>query len=227
LKHHLSSMRITRIHFDETVAFSKYARFVAKKIALSINLRKHFVFLVKISISLVSMYSAFFSYQYYVYTKFCILTQEEKDAIYIPDELVKYAHKQNYHLINSPNATPVWCNKTLPFSYTAVQSTYWNVGFLSYWHWKQVPNFLLAFPIIYVCFTALKTYFLSLNPKHAFNMLGLISLDEPNNKNTCENHIDSRFGNNMNLFPFALHLVALLVSSLFFMHVQVICLLLL
>jgi Mannosyltransferase (PIG-V) len=33
---------------------------------------------------------------------------------------------------------------------TYIQRKYWNVGFLRYWQWKQIPNFILAFPILYV-----------------------------------------------------------------------------
>jgi hypothetical protein len=33
--------------------------------------------------------------------------------------------------------------------------------------------------------------------------------------------VQTKFERNKNLFPFAIHLIALLISSLFFMHVQV------
>jgi phosphatidylinositol glycan class V len=32
-------------------------------------------------------------------------------------------------------------------SYARIQERYWGVGILSYWHIKQIPNFLLSLPI--------------------------------------------------------------------------------
>ncbi|KAM3567913.1 hypothetical protein VYU27_009949, partial [Nannochloropsis oceanica] len=39
-----------------------------------------------------------------------------------------------------------WCDARIPNMYNHIQETYWNVAFLNYWCWKQVPNFLLAAP---------------------------------------------------------------------------------
>lgn len=41
-----------------------------------------------------------------------------------------------------------WCAWRVPSLYAYVQSTYWGNGFLAYYQWKQVPNFLLAAPAL-------------------------------------------------------------------------------
>ncbi|KAI9445656.1 glycosyltransferase family 76 protein [Russula earlei] len=64
-----------------------------------------------------------------------------------------------FHQINAyrafciPNPTPdaqrpPWCNNVIPSIYAHVQRTYWHVGFLSYWTPAQLPNIVLALPLI-------------------------------------------------------------------------------
>ncbi len=44
-----------------------------------------------------------------------------------------------------------WCFKGwIPNCYGHVQSFYWNNGFLAYWTWNNVPNFLLAVPMLFL-----------------------------------------------------------------------------
>ncbi|KAG5628486.1 hypothetical protein H5410_000203 [Solanum commersonii] len=41
-----------------------------------------------------------------------------------------------------------WCKARLPLLYNYIQSRYWGVGFLKYFQVKQIPNFVLASPIL-------------------------------------------------------------------------------
>ncbi|KAL1832015.1 hypothetical protein DCAR_0102032 [Daucus carota subsp. sativus] len=41
-----------------------------------------------------------------------------------------------------------WCKARVPMVYNFIQSYYWGVGFLKYFKPNQLPNFLLAFPIL-------------------------------------------------------------------------------
>lgn len=51
-----------------------------------------------------------------------------------------------------------WCDSPLPLAYSFVQSHYWDVGLLRYWTLAQLPNFLLAAPVLvmaaYGCYAA-------------------------------------------------------------------------
>ena len=43
---------------------------------------------------------------------------------------------------------PDWCDWNIPVPYSFIQEHYWNVGFLRYFQFKQLPNFLLATPML-------------------------------------------------------------------------------
>ncbi|GLJ22031.1 hypothetical protein SUGI_0412820 [Cryptomeria japonica] len=52
------------------------------------------------------------------------------------------------HGESSSQGSRPWCTANVPYLYGFVQSHYWEVGFLRYFQLKQLPNFLLASPML-------------------------------------------------------------------------------
>ena len=103
-----------------------------------------------------------------------------------------------------------------PYSY--LQSKYWNQGFLNYWKLIQIPNFVLAMPIVCVIIVASVSWIL-MNKELALN-LGLVSMKEKvDEKDKCVNR---SFWNCQFMVPFIFHALFLVIYGLFFIHVQVI-----
>lgn len=50
--------------------------------------------------------------------------------------------------LGNPNSLRTWCKARPPLLYNHIQTHYWGVGFLRYFQLKQLPNFLLASPIL-------------------------------------------------------------------------------
>lgn len=78
----------------------------------------------------------FVLFQYFAYTTYCI-----------GEPTVKEKHH--------------WCHKTFPISYSYIQKYYWNVGPFMYFEIKQIPNFVLALPVVLLAYAATTVYFKS------------------------------------------------------------------
>ena len=53
-----------------------------------------------------------------------------------------------YILYCSGETKREWCSLFYPNLYGFVQKEYWKVGFLKYYELKQIPNFILASPVV-------------------------------------------------------------------------------
>jgi phosphatidylinositol glycan class V len=181
------------------------------------NLTKFILLVAKLLLTLIVLFIPFASYQYYIYARFCRKNSTPEDLKSIPSELVEFAHENKYRLFFDSDNTAQWCERDWPISYASIQAEYWKVGFFAYWQVRQIPNFLLASPIIFLGCISLRDYFASMpNSQRLYDLFGLVDTDSKYAK-----RVTNSFKTNKSLFPFALHLAALMISSVFVMHVQV------
>lgn len=137
--------------------------------------------------------------QVYYYSLYCTDYQME-----MTDSVQKYGIINGYRMTGQFNRKIApWCLYSLPFSYSYVQTNYWNVGFLHYYELKQIPNFMLAAPILTLSITNCLRFLI-------MNLKTTIQLGFTSRRNT----ISSRF-------VFVVHALALSLFCVFFVHIQV------
>ena len=69
-----------------------------------------------------------------------------------------YCHHKNLDNTSAQNIRP-WCEQEgISNLYAFVQKEYWNQGPFRYWTMKQIPNFLLATPVLLLCVGMSYTY---------------------------------------------------------------------
>lgn len=110
--------------------------------------------LLKLTFSLQTTLLTFGLLQYYQYTLFC----RDQDNHY-SNVITNYAIQHNLVLAGTFSRTnSTWCHQSIPMAYNYIQKHYWDVGFLSYYQLKQIPNFALAAPIICVFISNIFSY---------------------------------------------------------------------
>ncbi len=114
-----------------------------------------------------------------------------------------------------PELVP-WCSAqpTGAALYGFIQKNYWNNGLFTYWEMKQLPNFLIAAPMIVLSLIAIVKYFKQeQNFKNTFT-LGLIS-----NDTSSVQRMEPYY--NSNVSSYILHWLFLLTFGMLFMYIQV------
>ena len=160
----------------------------------------------------------FLGYQYFAYFTFCNLNATSKD---LKPHILSYGNEKQYKMAHA-GLSP-WCFDSVPLSYTYVQQNHWDVGFFRYYERKQIPNFLLAAPMVSICLVAVVHY---LRRNFVFFMsLGLHHPAVDTYKKTEEmadvsQHRDHGFYS-QRCYVYLVHMLFLVMSGCLLMHVQV------
>lgn len=125
----------------------------------------------------------------------------------IPEELVQLAIEKEYRVHKKP--IPAWCSFTFPLAYSHIQSEYWDVGLFRYFKLQQLPNFLLALPVIILSISAILEY--TSSNLELCKTLGLCKVQSK--------HTNGFYG--PQVFVYVAHLGALAGFGFLCMHVQV------
>lgn len=142
-------------------------------------------------------------YNFFAFQKFCSEGNLELFAA-LPPEIVNQAQIQNFVLADVVNKTEnsEWCDKVFPFPYSYIQRHYWDVGFLRYYQLKQLPNFLLAMPVLVFLIYQSFRFFLTV-------------IKSMSSKGFLQTIIEKT------TIPFVIHALFLTVFCTLFVHIQV------
>ncbi|XP_062577297.1 GPI mannosyltransferase 2-like [Saccostrea cucullata] len=155
----------------------------------------------------------FILYQtYYINAMFC--KTDSSKLLDIPDFLIVYGQERDYHIIGEN--IPPWCNSSISLSYGYVQSSHWGVGFMKYYEFKQIPNFLLAMPVTLLSIGCVLSYY-KWN-KRTCHTLG-IETEISDFKKSDEG--GRCVWNNHRILPYVGHILVLTVFGWIFVHIQV------
>ena len=159
----------------------------------------------------------FFIYQYYASKLFCNRFASYRD---LPVHVLNYGNTNHYKMPHT-GISP-WCREYLPVSYSYVQNKHWELGFLAYYQLKQLPNFILALPVVFIGIAS-GIWFLQ-NNFWCCVYLGLTSPNTESDKKTDESvHRPERVGSfySSSNFVYLIHMLSLITFGMLYMHVQV------
>ncbi|XP_013773547.1 GPI mannosyltransferase 2-like [Limulus polyphemus] len=168
-----------------------------------------FNWVMSVSLKLVICFLPFVMFQLYIWFSFCVSNDFEHSW---PVSVIDIARTKGYKIPKKEGSD--WCFHSVPLSYSHVQSSHWDVGFLRYYQMKQIPNFLLAGPIVMLIIYSAIQYFVK--NKDFCMHLGLNSLKFRKDFKTKEYVFDSA-----QCFVYMVHATALTTFCLFCIHVQV------
>ncbi|CAE6429241.1 unnamed protein product [Rhizoctonia solani] len=106
-----------------------------------------------------------------------------------------------------------WCDSRIPLIYSFVQSHYWDVGLWRYWTIAQIPNFLLATPILTLAFASIAWF--AIASSRGIHLSRRQDIDSPPLHPTLSPSMA------LVLLPCALHALVISIILLTAAHVQI------
>jgi len=175
-----------------------------------VSLRRFALNMCQLGVLLILCVVPFAAFQYHAYNIYCNQLAGYQD---LPEHVRRYGNKMGYRMPYVGQS--VWCASRLPLSYSYIQTSHWNVGFLNYYEWKQIPNFVVATPMATLCVCMMVSYL----REHASYCLyaGLLPRRGADHTIQRERHCLPN-----TCFVYVVHTSFLLTFGILFMHVQVI-----
>ncbi|XP_076471499.1 GPI alpha-1,6-mannosyltransferase 2-like isoform X2 [Babylonia areolata] len=158
----------------------------------------------------------FVFFQSYIYRHFCF---PDNWDVRLDPALVSHGREEGYKLVGEGPVSP-WCLDPIPLSYSYIQSHHWDVGFMKYYQVKQIPNFILAGPIIALSLCACYSFYL--HRPDACRTLGVMEVDKYKVETVGSSMDERKSGwHSSFLVVYVLHLLFLTCFGCCFMHIQV------
>ncbi|KAG8588696.1 hypothetical protein GDO81_006065 [Engystomops pustulosus] len=146
----------------------------------------------------------FVLFQCFCFVRSCLESDENQQ---IPQELVQLAIEKGYRVHKTH--IPAWCSLRFPLAYSHIQSEYWDVGLFRYFKLQQLPNFLLASPVMILSICTILEY--TSSNLELCRTLGLWKVQSKYTNGFYGPHV----------FVYVAHLAALTGFGFLCMHVQV------
>ncbi|ESN97415.1 hypothetical protein HELRODRAFT_85515, partial [Helobdella robusta] len=165
--------------------------------------------------------SWFIFYQLFAYIIYCEVNKSHFKNL-ITNELRNYGKEKGYFTLGD-SPSPPWCKLTVPISYSSIQNSHWNLGFLKYYQVKQLPNFFLASPMLFICFYLVLTYFKNRFYRSVFlEMMPRCLIKKLTNDYELKSKYSLHDVTKKEILVHVCHIFFLTIFALFFMHIQVI-----
>jgi len=118
-----------------------------------------------------------------------------------------------------------WCANRLPFIYPFVQSEYWDSGFLQYWKMQQLPNFVLAGPLLGLLLWGSGTFIVRVGVPVSLGVYHRVFSSPKSHPTPHSSKSKSKYSNPLlvrSLLPHAIYALILTLTLLFAAHTQII-----